>query len=38
MLEWRPRLILLLIVLTVVVIALFAGYSVDDIGFDNWEW
>jgi len=37
-LEWRPRLILLLIVLTVVVIALFAGYSVDDIGLDNWEW
>jgi hypothetical protein len=36
MLEWRPRLIFLLLV--IVVFALAAGYSVTDIGFDNWEW
>jgi len=36
MLEWRPRLIFLL--LLIVVFALSAGYSVTDIGFDNWEW
>ena len=35
-LEWRPRLIVLLLVLTLVVIALFAGYG--DIGRLNWEW
>jgi len=37
-LEWRPRLILLLLVLTLVVVALFAGYAMDDIGRCNWEW
>jgi hypothetical protein len=36
MLEWRPRLIFLLLV--IVVFALAAGFSVTDIGVDNWEW
>ena len=36
MLEWRPRLILLLLV--IVVFALAAGFSATDIGIDNWEW
>jgi hypothetical protein len=43
MLEWRPRLIFLLLV--IVLIALAAGFSSSDfgistggIGFDNWEW
>jgi hypothetical protein len=36
MLEWRPRLIFLLLV--IVVFALAAGFSATDIGIDNWEW
>ena len=36
MLEWRPRLIFLLLV--IVLIALAAGFSVTDFGVDNWEW
>jgi hypothetical protein len=36
MLEWRPRLIFLLLV--IVVFALAAGFSTSDIGIDNWEW
>ena len=36
MLEWKPRLIALLIVLVLVTAALAAGYS--DFGIDNWEW
>ncbi|HEX9352154.1 MAG TPA: hypothetical protein VF877_12855 [Gaiellaceae bacterium] len=41
MLEWRPRLIFLL--LLIVVFALAAGFSSTDIGIDNivaenWEW
>ena len=34
MLEWRPRLILL--VLVILLIAVFAG--IVDFGLDNWEW
>jgi hypothetical protein len=33
-LEWRPRLIAL--VLVIVLIAVFAG--IFDFGLDNWEW
>jgi hypothetical protein len=36
MLEWRPRLIFLLLV--IVVFALAAGFSATDVGLDNWEW
>lgn len=40
MLEWRPRLIFLL--LLIVVFALAAGFSstigIDNIVADNWEW
>ena len=36
MLEWRPRLIFLLLV--IVVFALAAGFSSTGFGIDNWEW
>jgi hypothetical protein len=36
MLEWKPRLIALLIVLVLVTAALAAGYF--DLVLDNWEW
>jgi hypothetical protein len=36
MLEWRPRLILL--VLTLVALAYLAGFEVSDLIVDNWEW
>jgi hypothetical protein len=38
MLEWRPRLILLVLVLVLVVFALFAGYGSGDLQRLNWEW
>jgi hypothetical protein len=36
MLEWRPRLIFLLLVL--VIIAFSLGFSTEDLHVDNWEW
>jgi hypothetical protein len=38
MLEWRPRLILLVLVLALVVFALVAGYATSDLERMNWEW
>jgi hypothetical protein len=38
MLEWRPRLILLVLVLALIVFALVAGYATDDLIRNNWEW
>lgn len=38
MLEWRPRLILFVLVLTVVVLALFGGWANLDLIRFNWEW
>ena len=36
MLEWKPRLITLLIVFVLIAAALAAGYF--DLVVDNWEW
>jgi hypothetical protein len=36
MLEWRPRLIFLLLVL--VIIAFSLGFSTENLQVDNWEW
>jgi uncharacterized membrane protein YciS (DUF1049 family) len=38
MLEWRPRLIVLVLVLALVVFALATGYASDDLIRNNWEW
>jgi hypothetical protein len=36
MLEWRPRLIM--VVLALVLLAYLAGFEVSDLIVDNWEW
>lgn len=36
MLEWRPRLIFLMLV--IVLVAYASGFAMDDLQLDNWEW
>lgn len=38
MLEWRPRQILLVLVIALVVFAFVTGYASDDLIRNNWEW